>query len=142
MKKVLFFVLCALILSCNEKVIEPPENLIPQETMINILYDLSVLNAAKNTNPEVLKDNKIETMEYLYKKYTIDSVQFVKSDLYYASVPLEYENIYKAVEARLTDTKKTFEEERKKQRDSVISTQDLIKSERNRKKTKVKDSLS
>ena len=131
--------ICMLVLACNEKVIEPPENLIPQKVMVNILYDLSVLNAAKNTNPEVLKDNRIETMEYLYSKYTIDSVQFVRSDLYYASIPLEYEKIYKAVEARLTETKENFEEERKKQRDSVISTSDLIKTEG--KKDKVKDSL-
>ena len=128
-----------LVLACNEKVIEPPENLIPQDAMINILYDLSVLNAAKNTNPDVLNENGIETMEYLYTKYSIDSVQFVKSDLYYASVPLEYEKIYKAVQARLTVTKETFEEERKKQRDSTISTSDLIKTEK--KKDKVKDSL-
>lgn len=138
MRRIVFFIGCCLMVACNEKIVEPPEGLIPKEDMVHILYDLSLLNAAKNTNPEVLRDNNIETMDYLYKKYGIDSVLFVKSDLYYASIPSEYEGIYTDVEALLEETKKIFEEERRRQRDSVVTTSDLIKSERKRI---VKDSL-
>lgn len=119
-----------LLVSCAEKVITPPENLIPKEKMTNILYDLALLNAAESTNPEALKGNSIEMMPYLFEKYAIDSVQFSESDLYYASVPLEYEDIYKTLQARLEDKVAVLDEERKQ------------KTEQARKKAaRVRDSL-
>jgi hypothetical protein len=76
--------------SCGEKVIEAPNDLIEKGKMADILYDLALINAAKSTNPGILEEGGIEPMEFLYKKYGVDSVQFVKSDIYYASIPLEY----------------------------------------------------
>jgi hypothetical protein len=60
------------------------------------------LDAIDNSHPQVLVENNIRVMPYLFDKYGVDSLQFVQSDLYYASVPEEYEKIYKAVEERLT----------------------------------------
>lgn len=108
-----YLLAAVLLVSCAEKVIEPPEYLIPKEKMTDILYDLAILNAAGSTNPEALKNNDIEIMPYLFEKYGIDSVQFSESDLYYASVPLEYEGIYKTVQARLEDKITVLDEERK-----------------------------
>lgn len=109
---VLFFTACA------EEVINKPEDLIPSREMSQILYDIAIINAAKNTNPWILKENNVETMEYIYRKYGIDSSQFVLSDTYYASRPLEYEAIYKKVETRLAKEKDSLEEVRRIKSDS------------------------
>ena len=40
-------------------------------------------------------------MPYLFEKYGVDSLQFVESDRYYASIPVMYEEIYLEVKAEL-----------------------------------------
>ncbi len=121
MKKIALVLLMIMFISCAEKLIEQPKNLIPQDKMTAILYDLALLVAAKNTNKTVLIENDIEIMEYLYSKYKIDSIQFVQSDLYYASIPAVYETIYKGVEARLEDEEKQIQDARKQKSDSTIN---------------------
>ena len=96
--------------SCNEKLLEEPEDLIPEDKMVEILTDLAIVNAAKSTNVAVLQDQGIEPMDYIFEKYDIDSLQFVESDRYYASLPPEYEDIYKRVESRLEEQAKTLEQ--------------------------------
>ncbi|MEJ2584408.1 MAG: DUF4296 domain-containing protein [Robiginitalea sp.] len=81
---------------------EEPDNLIPREKMSEILYDMALLDAIDNSYPQVLEENDLKVMEFLYEKHGIDSLQFVQSDLYYASVPVEYQKIYETVEERLT----------------------------------------
>lgn len=103
--------LCGLlILSCGNPLMEEPENLIPREQMSDILYDLALLDAIDNSYPQVLSENDLQVMEFLYKKYGIDSLQFAQSDLYYASVPSEYQKIYEAVEERLTRMRDSISE--------------------------------
>ena len=115
----LSILLCAAIVACTEEVIKKPENLIPPEKMENILYDLALVNAAKNTNPNILEEHNIVTMQYIYEKYGVDSVQFVDSDIYYASKPVIYQTIYKRIEARLEQEKEVMEEERRRVSDSL-----------------------
>ena len=97
---------------------EKPDNLIPQEDMIDILADMAILNAAKTTNIKVFKDNNIEPTAFLFGKYGIDSLQFVESDRYYASLPDVYLELYTAVESKLETQMKAMEEA-KKIRDSI-----------------------
>lgn len=125
---VLFLCFLAIAFSCNEKVVEPPENLIAKEKMINILYDLAIINAGKATDPQVLEGLELEPMQFIYDKYGIDSVQFVTSDLYYASLPLEYEKIYKALEARLELEKERIEKEREAANDSVRKASEISRT--------------
>lgn len=87
--------------------------------MVTILYDLAILTAAQNTNPAMLAEKEIKTMEFLYTKHGIDSVQFAQSDLYYASLPAEYEAIYKEIVALLEKDQKTIEEIRTKAPDNA-----------------------
>ena len=53
MRSVIVFIVFILI-SCGEKVVEPPENLIEEEQMSLILYDIAILNTTKGTNPCLL----------------------------------------------------------------------------------------
>jgi len=122
-----FVLFLAVLVSCAEKVIEPPENLIPKEKMTNILYDLALLNAANSTNPNALKNNSVETMPYLFEKYSIDSVQFSQSDLYYASVPLEYESIYETIQSRLEKEINVYDDERQKKTEAAREKADKVR---------------
>jgi hypothetical protein len=109
---------CFAMISCGEKVLEAPENLIPKDKMVDILADLAIITAAKTTNISILTKNKIEPTPYLLKKYGIDSMQLVESDRYYASLPDEYEEIYIRVEGKLDRQAKVMDAA-KKARDSL-----------------------
>jgi hypothetical protein len=127
MKKAILFIFCVVLVSCGEKVVKQPEQLISKEKMADLLYDLAILTAAKNTSTDILVKNKIETMEYLYTKYGIDSVQFVENNLYYASIPSEYVAIYKEVDSRLESVQKVMDEARKIKADSIREARDKAK---------------
>ena len=141
MKYIFTYILGFVILvSCAEKVVDEPENLIPKEKMTEILHDLAILNAAKSGASRKFKDSGIDVMEFLYAKYDIDSAQFSQSDLYYASIPLEYQSIYKDVEARLSRQKDTLEAIGKRLNDSIreanIKRTDSLKAIREKKEEK------
>jgi len=137
MRQVLFLTLWALLLSsCAEELIEKPDNLIPEDKMVSIIKDMAIVNAGKTTNLSKLRENGVDPTTYIFKKFEIDSTQFVDSDRYYASKPLRYENMYKKVVADL-ETQRLELEAAKKNRDSISL------AEKNQKNLdeKVKDSI-
>jgi len=119
MRKIFLLITFIILFSCGEEVIEKPVNLISKEKMIDILHDLAIINAAKTTGPRVMEDKNFAPMQFIYDKYEIDSIQFVSSDLYYASRPLEYEDIYKKIEERIIKQKEGFEKQKEKKKDSL-----------------------
>ncbi|MGX1928472.1 DUF4296 domain-containing protein [Flagellimonas sp. 2504JD4-2] len=124
MKRGILFFLGILLFSCNEKVVEEPENLIPKEKMVSILHDLALLNSTKSSYKAALEQNGVKIMDFLYEKYDIDSIQFAQSDLYYASIPLEYQSIYEKVEAILEKKAGDLEQITQKRNDSVRKAQE------------------
>ncbi|NNJ89346.1 MAG: DUF4296 domain-containing protein [Eudoraea sp.] len=122
MKKLVLFLLVLVIgTSCVEKIIKKPDDLIPREKMTQLLYDLAILNAAKGTNSAILEVHFDSPTYFLFEQYGVDSLQFVHSDIYYASQPLLYEAIYKEVAAKLEKEKNEIEEARKKVNDSLAA---------------------
>ena len=119
MRSLVLFGLGMLLLACGEKVVEKPENLIPKAKMVEIYHDLALLHAAEKNIEPILEYKDITIMDYLFEKHGIDSVQLVESDLYYASVPLEYQAIYEEVDAILERRKNAMEGITKKRNDSV-----------------------
>ena len=113
MKKFTFLLLILIAGSCVEKLMEKPDDLIAKETMVNILTELAILNAAKSINIGMLREHDIDPTTFVFKKYGIDSLQFVASDRYYASIPLDYEEIYTEVEAILARKKDEIEATKK-----------------------------
>ena len=61
--------------------------------MVNIMYDLALLEAIKYQNPAVLDSNQIHPKQFIYKKYGVDSLQLAQNNVYYAS---DYKN-YKII---------------------------------------------
>ena len=105
MKNLLLILLISVLTQCNTRIIEKPENLIEEDKMIEIIYDLSLLDAVKSQNPIYLETNKINPRTYVYKKYSIDSLQFVKSNQYYASDVEAYKKMYDKVSQRIENLK-------------------------------------
>lgn len=102
MKKVaIVFGILLLACSCEKQVVEKPDNLIDRKKMTDIIYDLSILEAMRSQKPLVLEQNGINQNTYIYKKYGIDSIQFAKSNQYYASDIAIYKQIYEDVAKRL-----------------------------------------
>ena len=96
------FILIGLLLAfigCNHT-IDKPDNLIEKDKMIDILYDISLLEAIKSQNISGGISNK-NANTYLYKKYKIDSIQFAQSNKYYASDIEEYKKMFEEVKSRL-----------------------------------------
>lgn len=105
MKIVIVFLSFLFLVSCGNSVTDKPDRLIDEEVMVDIFYDLALLEAIKAVNPISLEKNNITTNEYIYKKYQIDSLQFAQSNQYYASELKEYKKMYAKVNKRLADKK-------------------------------------
>jgi len=102
MRKIIaFFIISTFFISCKEEVVNKPKRLIDKDIMVDIMYDLSILEAIKNQNPASLDTFKINSRDYIFKKYKIDSVQFAKSNVYYASDYNEYKGMFEKISKRL-----------------------------------------
>jgi Domain of unknown function (DUF4296) len=90
-----------LLASCNKAEVPKPKNLIDEEVLENIIYDMSLLEAVKTQIPIDKQKFSGKTTDYIYKKYKIDSLQFVKSNQYYATDIDNYKKIFERVKDRL-----------------------------------------
>jgi hypothetical protein len=97
------FLLFATLISCQKPAVSKPDNLIDEEVMVDIMYDVSVLEAMKSQKAFVLEANKINPNTYIYKKYKIDSLQFANSDKFYASDIKKYKEIFDKVNKRMEE---------------------------------------
>ncbi|MDD2674701.1 DUF4296 domain-containing protein [Flavobacterium petrolei] len=106
-KTILFLVVLTFLVSCKEEVVQKPERLIEKDVMLDIMYDLSVLEAIKYQNPVSLDTFKINPRDFILKKYKVDSLQFAKSNVYYASDYEDYKLMFEQITKRLETTKKS-----------------------------------
>lgn len=154
MKKIiLFFIVLIVLIGCQKDLVKEPKNLIEREKMVNIMYDLSLLESMKVDNSTFLDSFKNNSNQYIFKKYKIDSVQFAQSNIYYAADYKEYEKMYNQVKVRLdnektkvtsmirTKAKKEMLKEKAKKRLKTKKEADSIKRAK-LKITKEKDSLN
>ncbi len=91
---------------------EEPERLLSEDKMADILYDITVLQAMRAHQPKYLLDNNVNTTEYIYQKYDIDSATFAQNNTYYASDLEKYERIHKKVTDRVNKEKAVFEDKK------------------------------
>lgn len=107
------FVFLFLVIGCKDSAITKPDNLIDENVMVDIVYDLSLLEGVKTYN--MTHYQGIKPNEFIYKKYKIDSLQFAKSTQFYASNIDKYKKIYEEVGKRIEINKAHI--------DSLISKQ-------------------
>ena len=94
MKK--YLLISILIIGCLSNA---PENLISEEKMESIIFDIMILNASSIYDLKI--DNNMISDELIYRKYNIDSAQFYDSELYYSRNPRIHLNIYSNVKRRI-----------------------------------------
>tara|TARA_A100001391_G_C5030172_1_gene268158 strand:+ start:153 stop:584 length:432 start_codon:yes stop_codon:yes gene_type:complete len=121
------FVLILSILGCqNVERPEKPKNLISKEKMVDVLTEAYLANAARSVNNQAIIDKGIKVDSLIFKKFEVDSVQFAKSNDYYAADINMYLDIFQKVEARLVAMEKKLDSIRdldRKRNDSVESQQ-------------------
>ena len=67
--------------------------------MVDIIYDLALLEAAKSQTSGTLSYPK--PIEFIKNKYKVDSLTFAQSTQYYASDIKDYKKMYNEVKERL-----------------------------------------
>jgi hypothetical protein len=114
--------------SCKKDVVKEPAKLIEKDKMIDIMYDLSLLDAMKYQHPELIDSTETNPTKFILKKYKIDSLQFAQNNMYYAADYENYKDMFDEVSKRLakvqraTDSIVTIEEKKK-----AKATKDSIK---------------
>jgi hypothetical protein len=103
MKKVIYLCIVIGIIACAENPVPKPKVLLDEETMENIIFDVAVLQATKANSPEVLQSNNIDTKDFIYKKYKIDSATYHQNNRYYAGDVRKHKHMHKRILARLEE---------------------------------------
>lgn len=112
-------------MSCGNDKIEKPSNLISETKMVDIIVDLALLNSGSGIDKTILEREGIQPESHVYKKYNIDSIQFVTSNDYYAHNIDLYQDIYAQAKSKLNGKKEEYkklnekETKEKKKRDSI-----------------------
>ena len=94
MKK--YLIIFIFIIGCSSNA---PDDLISEEKMESIIFDIMILNASSGYNLKI--DNDMISDELIFRKYDIDSAQFYNSELYYSRNPKIHFNIYSNVKKRI-----------------------------------------
>lgn len=118
-----FFLLLLLVSGCQDVQKTPkPENLIPKDKMVDVITEISLLHGARSYNKNLLEEKGVDPTRYIYEKYNIDSLQFARSNDYYAEHVKEYQDIYSEVKERLESLKVEYDSIRdreERRRDSI-----------------------
>ena len=102
-----------MMLSCGNSQVKykKPDNLIPKEQMVDILYDMHLAVGTSNL-PNIHLEKNRNYVSLVFDKHGIDSTTFAISNIYYTAEIEEYEEIFEAVEARLKEVKEANDKER------------------------------
>ncbi|OXG04926.1 uncharacterized protein DUF4296 [Flavobacterium araucananum] len=120
-----------LAVSCKKELIKEPAKLIEKGKMIDIMYDLSLLDAMKYQNPLSLDSVQTDPTRFILKKYKVDSLQFAQSNKYYATDYETYKDMFDEIGKRLAVNQRAT--------DSILKIED--KKAAKEKKNKPKDSI-
>ena len=105
MKKTILMLLLMLS-SCAQVEEVPPENLIGEEKMADLIFELAVLDAAKGFVPKDQNDRIDLDADSFYHFHQIDSAQFTSSNAYYAKQPKAYLRIVSMAKTKLEEFEK------------------------------------
>jgi hypothetical protein len=98
--KNIIVLLLLITIGCNQSPIEKPEVLIAEETMIEILYDVALIQASKGHKPRVI-DSSINVNTFIFEKYKIDSITFSQNQKFYAANAKEFKKMYEKVTEKI-----------------------------------------
>lgn len=115
MKKLTIVLITILSLySCDKKSqAVKPQHLIDEQTMMEILYDLNILQSIKNNDFKLITEHNLDPEQFIYKKYQIDSLQLAESHKYYVADIDHYEHMINQIIARIEKEQETLPKEAK-----------------------------
>jgi len=121
--------------SCKKELVKQPAKLIEKEKMIDIMYDLSLLEAMKYQNPASVDSSETNPTKFILKKYKVDSLQFAQSNMYYAADYDNYKDMFDQIGKRLAVEQRAV--------DSIVKIEEkkALKLKAKEKKVINKDSL-
>ncbi len=119
MKNFLFLSVFTFIFNCSE-IQSVPENIIPVETMTEIIYDMTLISVSKGVNRKILENNGFKPTSYILKKHQIDSIDFITSNEYYSSNLDMYLSIYQNVLNKLEKNKQITSDSLKRENERSI----------------------
>lgn len=108
MKKVILLLASVVLFSCGKEPAEKPQRLLSEDEMVNIFYDLSLLQAIQSYQPQAITDNGVDANKYVYKKYKIDSLTFAQNNRWYAGNLEQYQKIQQKVTEKLKKKKDVY----------------------------------
>ena len=117
--------------SCKKELVKQPAKLIEKEKMVDIMYDLSLLDAMRYQNPLSLDSVDTNPVKFILQKYKVDSLQFSQSNMYYATDYETYKEMFDEVSKRLAVNQRAT--------DSIVKIEE--KKAAKEKKNKAKDSI-
>ncbi|MET3027434.1 DUF4296 domain-containing protein [Flavobacterium sp. UW10123] len=125
-------------ISCKKDVVKQPAKLIEKDKMIDIMYDLSLLEAMRYQKPLSLDSIDNDPTKFVLKKYKVDSLQFAQNNMYYASDYDNYKDMFDQVNKRIEvnqraadslakiDEKKAAKENKNKPKESKQVSKDSV----------------
>ncbi|MDQ1167691.1 DUF4296 domain-containing protein [Flavobacterium sp. SORGH_AS_0622] len=126
-------------ISCKKELVKQPAKLIEREKMVDIMYDLSLLEAMRYQKPLSLDSINSDPTKFILQKYKVDSLQFVQNNMYYASDYESYKDMFDEVNKRLAknqraadslakiDEKKAVKENKNKPKELKEVSKDSVK---------------
>ncbi len=119
-KKAFIAVFLMVFFGCQD-VVRPkkPDHLIDEAQMKNMLYDLSLVNAARDLGRDQLEQAGIAPEKFIFDKYGIDSAQFAQNIQYYSVKFYKYQTMWQEVNKRLDDERDLVDSLKQKQEDSI-----------------------
>lgn len=135
MYRLLIFLLSIFLLTaCDKSFKDPkPENFIEKEVMEDIMYDIKLLSSARSKNFKLLKDNNVNSSEYIYNKYKIDSLTLRQNIDYYSTYSFKR---FKEMEMNI---RKRYEQEKKKINAELKLNDSVSKMNKKEKRIKKKE---
>ncbi|MBZ9728133.1 DUF4296 domain-containing protein [Salegentibacter sp. JZCK2] len=147
----LFFVSVAFAACQDIEKSERPDDLIPEDKMVDIITEISLMQSARNFSKRIFENTGIKGKEYIFEKYDIDSVQFKHSNDYYADNYEIYQRIYDSVKQgfeRMKVKLDTLQQQERRVKDSIaeakrdsIGTKDSLDPEMENRVDEISDSL-
>ena len=78
-----------------------PKNLISEEKMVEVIYEMTLISVSKGVNRQILEKNGVIPEQYIFNKYNIDSLQFAVTNEFYSNDLDTYLEIYEKVKEKL-----------------------------------------
>ena len=131
MKKIFFIVIIFFGCNKNSHIMPPPDNLISEEKMVDVIYEMTLISVSKGVNRRILEDNSVFPEKYIFEKYNIDSLQFALSNEFYSNNLEIYLEIYNRVKEKLQQNKQIVADSIEKyKKDNAKRSLEITKEQR------------